>query len=230
VSYRRAGRIFVRPLIPLAGPLRGLRRRWMRERLIIRVKLLAASVDATVEVIVARDVQIDGLPMIDIYPQTANKLVVGSGALIGDGIRISLRGGSLEIGDGTEVRRLGTYSVAGRVSIGRDVLMSNGIMVHCAESIEIGDLTIIGEYTTITDSRHLRTDVGDPVRHATAMRPVKIGRNIWIGAHAVITAGVEVGDQSFIGGGAVVTKNVDPWWLVAGVPAVPIRKLDPPTS
>jgi acetyltransferase-like isoleucine patch superfamily enzyme len=216
-------------LIPLAGPLRNARQRWLRERLLIRVKLLAASVDATVETIVARDIRIDGLPMLDIYPQTANKLVIGSGAVLGDGIRISLRGGSLEIGEGTEVRRLGTYSVAGRVSIGRDVLMSNGIMVHCAEAIDIGDMTIIGEYTTITDSRHLRTDVGDPVRHATAMRAVKIGRNIWIGAHAVITAGVEVGDQAFIGGGAVVTKDVESWWLVGGVPAVPIRKLEPHT-
>jgi acetyltransferase-like isoleucine patch superfamily enzyme len=227
VSYRRAGRIIVGPLIPLAGPLRGMRRRWRRERLLIRLKLLAASVDATIDVTVAHDVRIDGMPIFDIYPQTANKLVIGSGAILGDGIRISLRGGSLEFGEGTEVRRLGTYSVAGRVNIGRDVLMSNGIMVHCAESIEIGDMTIIGEYTTITDSRHLRTDVGDPVRHATAMRPVTVGRNIWIGAHAVITAGVDVGDQAFVGGGAVVTKSVEPWWLVGGVPAEPIRKLEP---
>ncbi|MGN6473292.1 MAG: acyltransferase [Mycobacteriales bacterium] len=230
MTYRRIALIALRPILPLAGASRTLRRRWAREKLIIRIKTRAASVGATVDLHVGHDVQIDGQPLLEIYPQTSNRLVIGTGSVLGDGLRISLRGGSLEIGDNTEVRRLGTYHIAGNARVGRDVLLSCGIMLHCTESIEIDDLTIIGEYTTITDSSHLRTDVGEPVRHATATRPVRIGRNIWIGAHAVITPGVHIGDQAFVGGNAVVTKDVEPWWLVGGVPAVPIRKLDPSTS
>jgi acetyltransferase-like isoleucine patch superfamily enzyme len=188
---------------------------------------MAASVDATLDVRIAPDVRIDGLPSVEIYPKSANTLVIGPGAIVGDGVRISLRGGSLEIGDGSEVRRLGTYQIAGRASIGRGVVLSTGIVLHCAESIEIGDLTIIGEYTTIADSSHVRTDVGVPVHHTSVSKPLRIGRNVWIGAHAVITAGVDIGDQSFVGAAAVVTKSVEPWWLVGGVPAVPIRKLEP---
>jgi acetyltransferase-like isoleucine patch superfamily enzyme len=226
-TYRHVlGRI-LSPVIALSGPLAGVRRRWARERLVIRLKLRAAAVHATVDLRIAGDVRLDGQPLVEIYPRTANTLVIGAGALIGDGVRLSLRGGALEIGDNTEIRRLGTYQITGRARIGSGVVLSNGITFHCAESIEVDDLTIIGEYTTITDSSHVRTQVGEPIHHASESRPVRIGKNIWIGAHAVITPGVEIGDQAFVGAAAVVTKNVDPWWLVGGVPAVPIRKLDP---
>ncbi len=230
MSYRRLLRLLLVPFLPLSGPIKVLRRRWARERLIIRLKLLARSVGATVDVRIARDVRIDGPAVLEIYPATTNVLVIGSGVIIGDGVRLSLRGGSLEIGDGTEVRRHGNYQVAGRARIGNGVVLSNGITLHCAESIEIGDLTIVGEYATITDSSHVRTDVGVPIHHASVSQPVRIGSNIWIGAHAIITSGVDIGDQAFVGAGAVVTKDVEPWWLVGGVPAVPIRRLDPPAS
>jgi acetyltransferase-like isoleucine patch superfamily enzyme len=97
--------------------------------------------------------------------------------------------------------------------------------VHCADSVRIGDLTIIGEYSTIADSAHLRTPVDVPIHHASRTAPVVIGSNIWIGAHAVITSGVTVGDQSFVAAGAVVTQDVAPGWLVGGVPAKPLREL-----
>lgn len=225
MSYRRVLGFLLRPLLPLFRPAGALRRRWARERLLIRLKLRAFSVGATVDVRIARDVRIDGPASLEIYPATANSLVIGSGVIIGDGVHLSLRGGALEIGDGTEVRRLGTYQITGHARIGSGVVLSNGITLHCGESIEIDDLTIIGEYSTITDSIHPRTDVGVPIHHASSSRPVRIGSNIWIGAHAVITPGVAIGDQAFVGAGAVVTKDVEPWWLVGGVPARPIRKL-----
>lgn len=225
-TYRHAFGLLLTPFIAISGPFIALRRRWARERLVIRLKLLAARGHGSIHVEIARDVRVEGAPSLEIYPSTSNSLVIGRGAIIGDGVRLSLRGGSLEIGDNTELRRLGTYQVTGQARIGAGVVLSNGIILHCAESIEIEDLTIIGEYTTITDSSHTRTDVGVPIHHTSMTKPVRIGSNIWIGAHAVITPGVDIGDQAFIAAGAVVTKSVEPWWLVGGVPAKPIRKLE----
>ncbi len=51
-----------------------------------------------------------------------------------------------------------------------------------------------------------------------------IGNDVWIGFEAVILAGVTVGDGAVIGARAVVTKDVPPYTIVGGVPAVPIRK------
>lgn len=51
-----------------------------------------------------------------------------------------------------------------------------------------------------------------------------IGNDVWIGCNAVIARGVSVGDGAVIGSGAIVTKDVEPYTVVAGVPAKPIKK------
>jgi acetyltransferase-like isoleucine patch superfamily enzyme len=50
-----------------------------------------------------------------------------------------------------------------------------------------------------------------------------IGNDVWIGYAAVILPGVRVGDGAVIGAGAVVTRDVEPYGIVAGVPAKFLR-------
>lgn len=49
---------------------------------------------------------------------------------------------------------------------------------------------------------------------------IQIGNDVWIGAGAIILDGVNIGDGAVIAAGAVVTRDVAPFSLVAGVPAV----------
>jgi len=51
-----------------------------------------------------------------------------------------------------------------------------------------------------------------------------IGNDIWIGERVTIKGGVKIGDGAVVGTGSVVTKDVDPYTIVAGVPAKPIRR------
>ena len=51
-----------------------------------------------------------------------------------------------------------------------------------------------------------------------------IGNDVWIAANACICRGVKVGDGAVIAAGAVVTHDVEPYTIVAGVPAKPIKK------
>jgi chloramphenicol O-acetyltransferase type B len=51
-----------------------------------------------------------------------------------------------------------------------------------------------------------------------------IGNDVWIGSEAVIMAGVTVGHGAVIGTRALVTKDVEPYTIVGGNPAKPIRK------
>ena len=51
-----------------------------------------------------------------------------------------------------------------------------------------------------------------------------IGNDVWIASNAVIIKNVKIGNGSIIGAGAVVTKDVEPYSIVAGVPAKIIRK------
>ncbi|VVT09302.1 DapH/DapD/GlmU-related protein [Rhizobium sp. EC-SD404] len=53
---------------------------------------------------------------------------------------------------------------------------------------------------------------------------VMIGHDVWIGHGATLLPGVTIGNGAVIGAGAVVSKNVEPYTIVGGVPAKPIRK------
>lgn len=54
-------------------------------------------------------------------------------------------------------------------------------------------------------------------------KPTVIGNDVWIGNHAFITDGVTIGDGAIIGAGSVVTKDVEPYMIVTGNPARPLR-------
>ncbi|MCY0986511.1 type B chloramphenicol O-acetyltransferase [Nannocystis sp. ILAH1] len=51
-----------------------------------------------------------------------------------------------------------------------------------------------------------------------------IGNDVWIGAEAMFMPGVRVGHGAVIGSRALVTRDVEPYTIVGGNPAKPIRK------
>ena len=54
--------------------------------------------------------------------------------------------------------------------------------------------------------------------------PVVIGNDVYIGYGAILIAPLIIGDGAVIAAGSVVTKNVEPYTIVGGNPAKPIRK------
>jgi maltose O-acetyltransferase len=54
--------------------------------------------------------------------------------------------------------------------------------------------------------------------------PTKIGRDVWIGANAVVLGGVTIGDGAVVAAGSVVTKDVEPGAIVVGNPARLVRR------
>lgn len=55
-------------------------------------------------------------------------------------------------------------------------------------------------------------------------KPTIVGNDVWIGVNAIVLSGVKIGDGAVIGAGSVVTKDVGAYEIVAGNPAVLIRK------
>ncbi len=53
--------------------------------------------------------------------------------------------------------------------------------------------------------------------------PIKLGHDVWIGAHCMIKAGVTIGSGAVIAGGSNVVKDVPPYAIVGGNPAEVIR-------
>jgi acetyltransferase-like isoleucine patch superfamily enzyme len=67
-----------------------------------------------------------------------------------------------------------------------------------------------------------RTDV-PMVEQPVIKKEIVLEDDVWVGANAVIIQGVTVGKGSIVGAGAVVTKDVPPYSVVGGTPAIGIR-------
>lgn len=115
----------------------------------------------------------------------------------------------------------------GIIKIGRDVGIS-GATIYARKGITIGDQCIIGGNVKILDNDFHPID--PQIRLETpckgyGMRPICIGKNVFIGCNSIILKGVVIGDGAVIGAGSVVSKDVASHTLVAGNPAVFIKRL-----
>ena len=54
---------------------------------------------------------------------------------------------------------------------------------------------------------------------AASCLPIIVGDYAWICIHATVLGGVKIGEGAVVAAGAVVTRDVDPYTIVAGVPA-----------
>ena len=126
----------------------------------------------------------------------------------------------------------------GRCVVG-DFTLLNGAIIMAEDEIEIGSHCLISWNVGIADSDFHPLEPAKrlidaqalapffknrPARPKLKTAPVKIGNNVWIGMNAVILKGVTIGDNSVVAAGAVVTKSVPANTIVAGNPAIAVKK------
>ena len=111
----------------------------------------------------------------------------------------------------------------GELKIGNYVHINQGSLLMSEGSIEIGNCVSISHRAGLFSVSH---DIQSP-DFAFVCSKIKIEDYVWIGANAMILSGqneVTIGKGAVICAGAVVTKNVEPFSIVAGVPAKVIGK------
>ena len=112
----------------------------------------------------------------------------------------------------------------GELKIGKYCLITPGVRIMAAESIEIGDACMFAHGAYISDADwHGIYDRSEPVGNT---KPIILKDNVWIGDSAIVCKGVTIGENSIIGAGAVVTKNIPANVVAAGNPAKVVKNLD----
>jgi acetyltransferase-like isoleucine patch superfamily enzyme len=115
------------------------------------------------------------------------------------------------------------YSDFGKnISLGKRVFINSGCKFQDQGGVVIGDDCLIGHNTVLATLNH---DL-DPSRRADMHpAPITIGRNVWIGANAIVLPGVTIGDNAVVAAASVVTKDVPADAIVVGSPARVLRSL-----
>jgi len=133
------------------------------------------------------------------------------------------------VGEGAFIRPPFHCDYGYNISLGRGVFMNFGCVILDVVGVSIGDMTQIATHVQILTADHPR----DPEARRQGLefgRPITIGRNVWIGAGAIILPGVNVGDDAIVGAGSVVTRDVPAGATVVGNPARARPRAGPETA
>lgn len=115
-----------------------------------------------------------------------------------------------------------------RLQLAPSARMVNTLFNLSAGSISVDECTFTGHNVSLITGSHeysylMRERMCDIPREG---RDIRIGKGVWIGSNAVILGPCTVGDHAVIAAGAIVTRDVEPFTIVAGVPAKPIRRIE----
>lgn len=107
-------------------------------------------------------------------------------------------------------------------TIGKNVFINHGCSFLDLGGITIEDDVLIGPQVKLVTENH---PVDPSSRKSLDLKSIHIGKNVWLGAGAIILPGVTVGENSIVAAGAVVTKDVPSNTIVGGVPASHIKNI-----
>jgi len=142
-------------------------------------------------------------------------VVIEHGALILKPERVKI-GSNVYIGHYAILRGYDTNDLV----IGNDTWIGQFCYINSAGGVEIGSRVGVGPYVKMMSSEHAEEGRDVPVLFCDLeFARVKVEDDSDIGMGAIILPGVTVGKGSIVGAGAVVTRDVEPYSIVAGVPA-----------
>ena len=123
-----------------------------------------------------------------------------------------------EVGTGVEVRPPFFCDYGFNIRLGPNVFLNFNCVILDVVEVTIGEGTQIGPAAQIYAADHPR-DAAQRREGLELGRPVRIGRNVWIGGGAIILPGVTIGDDAVVGAGSIVTRDVPAGATVFGNPS-----------
>lgn len=167
------------------------------------------------------------LPQFSLQLSNKNqKVIIGDQCLLG--VRIISEGDNafFRIGDRVYIGKSNVICRTG-IEFGNDIMVAWGVTFydHDSHSLDFNlrkkDLTTQIEDYKINKADFLKNKNWNVVKS----KPIKVCDNAWIGMNATILKGVTIGEGAVVAACAVVTKDVPPFSVVAGNPAIVVKKL-----
>ena len=125
-----------------------------------------------------------------------------------------------KIGENSAVYSTAKIWAPWNLIIGNNSCISNGVNLYNPGKIIIGDDVTISEGVFICTPSH---DISDK-DFSLIISNIKIKDKAWVTAEAFIGPGVTIGEGAVVGARAAVFKDVEPWCVVGGNPAIFLKK------
>jgi acetyltransferase-like isoleucine patch superfamily enzyme len=149
-------------------------------------------------------------------------------------------GHGVHIGRGVLWRHPETFDIGSGVFVGDQAILQGRFDGRCvigdhvwigpqsffdARDLVLEDYVGWGPGARVLGSMHTGVPADVPIIQTDlTIKPVRIGAWSDIGVSAVVLPGVTIGKGAIVGAGAVVTRDVNPFTVVAGVPARFVRR------
>ena len=119
-----------------------------------------------------------------------------------------------------------------RIQIGNRVSATGGLQIASCHEVVVEDDVLFATNVHMTDAFHgyEHVDLAYKFQHLWKAGSIRIGRGSWVGQNVVIAPGVSIGEMCIIGANSVVNKDVPPYSIALGAPAVPIKRWDKTVS
>lgn len=117
-----------------------------------------------------------------------------------------------------------------RLHIAPTATVNNALFNLSSGEITVGDHSFFGHNVSVLTGTHDTSKFGAERKKAIPKegRDVVIGEGVWVSSNVIVLGPCTIGDHAVVGAGSLVQKDVEPYTVVAGVPAKEIKRLTPP--
>ncbi len=112
------------------------------------------------------------------------------------------------------------------LSIGENVRVGRGCFFFCMGGLHIGSGSILSRNITIYTANHSTNCAHIPYDDKYDLRPVVIGKGVWVGMNVAIIPGVKIGDGAIIGMNTIVSRDIPAGYTAVGSECRLIKKRD----
>lgn len=134
--------------------------------------------------------------------------------------RALLRAFGASLAPTANVRRTVLIECPWNLSVGAESSIGDRAILYCLGPVQIGSRTTVSQGAHLCAGTHDHRRASMPLVRAT----ISIGDDVWIAADAFVGPGVTVGTGAILGARGVAMRDLAPWRIYAGNPAVPVRE------